>query len=103
MIAMRRRTPATDSLSKRRPLPSVSVHYHHLGVHVQHGAESTTVSVHRIESDSSVDDMLGVDRRALSLETADRCPVHFAVRSNVRIHTAAEVRGEVSRPAGIHG
>ena len=36
-------------------------------------AESTTVSVHRIESDSSLDGMLGVDRRAQSLEIADRC------------------------------
>ncbi len=66
-------------------------------------SESTTVSVHRIESDSSLDGMLGVDRRAQSLEIADRCPVHCAVRSNVRIHTAAEVGGEVSSTAGIHG
>ena len=66
-------------------------------------AESTTVSMHRIESDSSLDGMLGVDRRAQSLETAGRRPVHCAVRSNVRIRSAAEVRGEVSRLAGIHG
>ena len=103
MIAMRTRMPATDSLSKRRQLDSVSVHRHHFGVHVQDSAESTTVSVHRIESKSSLDGMLGVDRRAQSLEIADRCPVHCTVRSNVRIHTAAEVRGEVSKTAGIHG
>jgi hypothetical protein len=103
MIAMRPRTPATDSLSKRRQLDSVSVDCHHFGVHVQDCTESTTAPVHRIESDSSVDGMLGVDRRAQSLEIADRRPVHSAVRSNLRIHTAAEVRGEVSSTAGIHG
>lgn len=103
MTAMRPRTPATDSLSKRRQLDSVSLDCHHFGVHVQDCAERTTVSVYRIESDSSLDVMLGVDRRAQSLEIADRCPVRCAVRANVRIHTAAEVRGEVSRTARIHG
>jgi hypothetical protein len=43
-------------------LDSVSVDYHHIGVHAQDGA----------------------------------------VRSNVRIHTAPPVRGEVPRTAGIH-
>ena len=103
MIAVRPRTPAIDSLNKRRQLDSVSIHFHHFGVHVQDCAESTAASVHRIESNSSLGGMLGVDRRAQSLEIADRCAVHAAVRSNLRIHTAAEVQGQVSRAAGIHG
>jgi hypothetical protein len=82
-------------------LDSPIVDCRHFGVHVQDCAESTTVSVDLIETDSSLDGLLGVGQRAELLEIADGCPVHGAVGSNVRIHTAAEVLRKISRAAGI--
>jgi hypothetical protein len=73
-------------------LGSPDVDCRYLGLHVQDRAESTAVSVDLTDTDSSLDGMLAVGRRP---------ELHCAVRSNVSIHTAPEVRGEVSRMAGI--
>jgi hypothetical protein len=73
-------------------LDSPNVDCRHLGLHVQDRAESTAVSVDLTDTDSSLDGMPGVGRRA---------ELHCAVRSNVSIHAAPEMRGVVSKMAGI--